>query len=104
MQDKSTMSHRIGRPVTPAVDRFWAKVNKTESCWLWTAGKDAYGYGVFSTKRSTPIQAHRYSFYLHHGFLPKYDITRSCGNRACVRPDHLLRRFPKYTDPVEYYI
>lgn len=30
-----------------AVERFWAKVQITDSCWLWTAAIQ-YGYGVFS--------------------------------------------------------
>ena len=29
------------------LQRFWAKVEKTETCWLWTAGKAGNGYGSF---------------------------------------------------------
>jgi hypothetical protein len=32
------------------IDRFWSKVEKTKTCWLWTAGKDFDGYGQFSDK------------------------------------------------------
>jgi hypothetical protein len=29
----------------PLDARFWEKVLKTESCWIWTASKDTHGYG-----------------------------------------------------------
>jgi hypothetical protein len=35
------------------LERFWAKVQKTDTCWLWTAGKNGglgeggRGYGTF---------------------------------------------------------
>ena len=28
-----------------AEERLWAKVNRTETCWLWTGGKSTKGYG-----------------------------------------------------------
>ena len=27
-------------------EAFWAKVNKTTHCWLWTGSKDHWGYGI----------------------------------------------------------
>ena len=31
-----------------ADERFWEKVEKTDSCWNWVAYKDREGYGRFS--------------------------------------------------------
>ena len=30
-------------------DRFWNKVEKGDTCWIWTARKNKYGYG-YKTK------------------------------------------------------
>lgn len=49
-------------------DRFWAKVEKTEGCWLWTSATWGSGYGFFwigGTKRSE--YAHRISWELANG-------------------------------------
>ena len=31
----------------PAPERFFMNVKKTETCWMWTGGKDKDGYGSF---------------------------------------------------------
>ena len=71
------------------MERFWSKVNKTDKCWEWTAAINSKGYGVFATtKKDGPVLAHRYSFYLTHGYYPKF-VLHSCDNAPCVNPDHL---------------
>lgn len=50
-------------PETPE-ERFWAKVNKTETCWLWTA----------NTGGAIPDDS---------------ELDHLCKVPACVRPDHL---------------
>jgi len=70
--------------------RFWEKVDKTSSCWNWTAYKNKDGYGRFGVKSSSPIAAHRFSYELHKGKIPKgLTIDHLCRNRKCVNPDHL---------------
>ena len=65
--------------------RFWAKVNKTDGCWLWTATIDRGGYGRFRLFR-----AHRIAYALTHGSVPDgLTIDHLCRNRACVNPAHL---------------
>jgi hypothetical protein len=72
-----------------ALARFWPKVNKTESCWLWTASKMTGGYGSFSwsTHRST---AHRFAYETFVGPIPEgIEVDHLCFHRDCVNPEHL---------------
>ena len=73
-------------------ERFGAKweLEKTTGCWLWTATitKNGYGY-IRSGKRM--IQAHRVSFEIHVGSIPKgMHCLHRCDVRNCVNPDHLF--------------
>ena len=77
------------------IERFWAKVEKTDDCWLWKAkAKDWDGYGMFSFRRRS-IRAHRFSWQLAHGRSPgKALVCHRCDTPACVRPDHLFLGTP----------
>lgn len=68
--------------------RFWAKVKKTESCWLWTA-QLIHGYGQFRGAMKK-VKAHRFAYELLVGPIPEgLSIDHLCCNRACVNPEHL---------------
>jgi hypothetical protein len=72
--------------------RFWAKVNKTETCWLWTAGKHSAGYGVINlcVGVNQVAYAHRLSYEWAKGPIPDgLEIDHLCRVRNCVNPDHL---------------
>lgn len=70
----------------PLGERFWAKVHRTETCWLWTAATTTDGYGLIS-KRG----AHQVSWELHNGPIPDgLNVLHRCDNPPCVRPDHLF--------------
>lgn len=76
-------------------DRFWAKVNRTDSCWLWTASKSPRGYGQIRIGGRL-VAAHRYSWELVNGPIPPGLLAdHLCHVRNCVNPSHLRLVTPK---------
>ncbi len=73
-------------------ERFFKKVHKTDSCWLWTAYKQkppCQPYGCFRYKDKIE-QAHRVSFMLFRGEIPNgLFVLHNCHKPSCVNPDHL---------------
>lgn len=88
-------------------ERFWAKVDKTDTCWPWRAALNENGYGVWNVRQAADEfgtnLAHRISWLLAgreliDGFsLDHLCHTRDwtctagteCLHRRCVNPDHL---------------
>jgi hypothetical protein len=68
--------------------RFWARVTKTDTCWLWDK-IDGDGYGRFYVNGRNE-QAHRVSYGWEHGDVPVHLVVdHLCRVHACVRPSHL---------------
>lgn len=82
----------MAKPISDPLTRFWPKVDKTATCWNWTAYKDPYGYGRFGlgSRVAGVAFAHRYAWELVNGAIADgMDLDHICHNPACVRPSHL---------------
>ena len=71
------------------MQRFESKINKTNDCWLWSAGHFKSGYGAFGFERKV-LYSHRFSYMLSNGNIPdNLDVRHKCRYKNCVNPEHL---------------
>lgn len=78
--------------ITPSLERrFWAKVDTSGECWLWTGSLRASGDGQIATGGRTgrPRSARLVSWLIDGRVLESATLMDSCGNKRCVRPTHL---------------
>ena len=69
--------------------RFWDKVDKTDSCWLWTGNMNQYRYGQVRINDKL-YKSHRISWFLAGNTIPDGHVVRhKCRSKNCVNPDHL---------------
>lgn len=75
--------------ITSLPDRFWDKVDKTDTCWLWTAKTDD-GYGRFGLGDGKQYLVHRLAFaLLKEKIGENMQLDHLCNVRNCLNPDHL---------------
>lgn len=87
----------LGYRKHPALERFWAKVNKDGPipehrlelgpCWPWLASRTAGGYGRFCPGgRKLTVMAHRWIYEQLIGPIPEgLEPDHLCRNRGCVK-------------------
>jgi len=80
-----------GRTPLPPEERFWAKVDKTETCWLWMGGRNnGYGYFRLGGTGGPRAYAHRFAYEQLIGPVPDgLQLDHLCRVRHCVNPAHL---------------
>lgn len=70
------------------IARFWAKVDKSGECWLWTGARKGNGYGNYRVGNKH-YSAHRLAWELEHGPIPPgKNVCHDCpggDNPLCVR-------------------
>ena len=67
----------------------WAKVERTDACWLWRGYLNGQGYGSIRWM-GRQWRAHRLVYELTVGSIPPgLTLDHLCRVRHCVNPDHL---------------
>lgn len=85
---------QVRRPRKTLLERFMLHVDTSHGCWLWTAARNAKGYGqirVWSKDRWKNIPATHVAWLLAHGEWPPKDklVLHACDVPSCVKPSHL---------------
>ena len=76
----------------PIDERFWEKVEKTGTCWLWTGARmgGRFRYGQLNVD-GVLYYAHRIMWIATYGDIPSdRQVLHHCDVPHCVRPDHLF--------------
>jgi hypothetical protein len=79
----------------PIAERFWEKVLAVSGggCWLWLGATTKTGYGHLGVTfhPTKNIYAHRLSWLIHKGPIPKnLFVLHHCDIRNCVNLEHLF--------------
>lgn len=81
---------RFTGPRSDESTRFFIKVTKTETCWIWRGCVLDDGYGQFRNDKKEKLRAHRFAYIKFVGIIPNgHVVHHKCYNKLCVNPEHL---------------
>src|SRR5262245_47915665 len=84
------MPHIMGPKPLPIKERFMQHVViDSNGCWLWTAGLDSHGYGLFKAKYTRRATRVSYEIF-KEPFDPRLWVLHHCDTPRCVNPEHLF--------------
>ncbi len=70
-------------------ERFWSRVDKTQTCWNWIGGLNHAGYARIRVNGRARM-AHAWAYEQKNGAVPSgLELDHLCRNRRCVNPAHL---------------
>lgn len=91
MSNPTSMPVDLDKRRTTA-EKFWARVLKTDTCWVWQGGTDENGYGRVGYQSRSNIGTHRVAWALtrNGGKIPTRWVLHRCDNPPCCNPAHLF--------------
>lgn len=88
------------------LERFSAKVDFTDTCWLWTGRIAINGYSQWNIDKKT-WSGHKWIYEQIHGPVAAgMHLDHLCRTRSCVNPDHLEPVTPRenhHRSPITNY-
>lgn len=74
------------------IQKYWQRVQKTDTCWWWIGTKYPNNAGTFYgciRWGSNYIPVTHVAWYLVTGMWPKNQINHYCHNPLCINPEHI---------------
>lgn len=90
----ASLNHLMLTANRAVVRKFWQKVDRGSSCWLWQGSVNWSGYGTFQLDGKT-VMAHRFALAQSTKKATNLHALHSCHVPGCVRPSHLRWGTPK---------